>query len=313
LCNVFFSHQDHLGPTSESPLRSTTSLTRADSNRDLLTSTVKNLKEGADTGTHTDVEVSLGTLDVIVEVVTESQNDIASSLTLLWSIVTSLKKEGSITVSTSTDTSKLVWRILEVSIASRCTRHVLAELVKENVAKDDIILIIEVDGEDHDDTITVLLEPDGLVGTIVDLNDLATAGTLRSLVHHLVKDGGKKVAGHARSKTSNLGCISLRVGLVDGDAKSKIILGLRSGKKASINLLEVLLTTVGLDLIPALARDGDLQLVLIGPKVPDDLVEVSDCDIDFLSLLIDELGVDSIINDTVVGLKSQRGCHFLCG
>ena len=274
-----------LSPADEGPLRSTTGLTRADSNGDLLASTVENLEKGANASTHADVEVSLRALDVIVQVVAEGEHNIASGLTLGRGIVTSLKKEGSITVSTGADTSKLRWRILQVSVASRSTRHVLAELVKEHVAKDDIILIIEVDGEDHDDTVTILLEPDGLVGAVVDLNDLATRSTLRSLIHHLVQDGGKEVARHAGSKTSKLGGLSLGVNL-DGDADGQVILGFGASlKKAAIDLLEVLLTTVGLDLIPALAGDGDVELALLGEQMPDDLVEVGDCDIDFLSLL----------------------------
>jgi len=308
---VLASHQSNLSPAHKGPLRSTTSLTRADSDGDLLTSTVKNLKERANTSAHTDVEVSLRALDVIVQVVAEGQDDVASALTLGRGVVTSLKKEGSITVSTSAATSKLGWRILEVGVASRCTRHVLAELVKEDVTKDDIILIIKVDGEDDNDTITVLLEPDRFVGAIVDLNDLATSSTLRSLIHHLVEDGSKQVAGHAGSKTRDLSSISLRINRADSDADGHIVLGFGTSQKAAINLLEVLLATVGLDLIPALARDGNIQLALGGPKMPDDLVEVGDGDIDFLSLLSDKLSVDNIVNDTVVSLKSQRGCHFL--
>jgi len=297
---------------SEHPLGGcTTGLTRANSDRNLLTGTVKNLEERADASTHADVQVSLGALDVIVEVVAESKNNIASGLTLGRSVVTSLKKERSITVSTSADARKLGWRILEIGVASGCTGHVLAELVEEHVAENDIILIIKVDGEDDDDTITVLLEPDGLVGAVVDLNDLATSSTLRSLIHHLVKDGSKKVARHARGKTRDLGSISLRINLADGDADGDIVLGLRASQKAAVNLLEVLFTTVGLDLIPALARDGNVQLALLGPKMPENLVEVGDCDIDFLSLLSDKLSVNNIVDDTIVRLKSQRGCHFL--
>jgi len=258
------------------------------------------------------VEISLGALDVIVQVVAEGEDNIASGLTLGRGIVTSLKKEGRITVSTGADTSKLRWRILQVGVASRSTRHVLAELVKEDVTEDDIILIIKVDGEDDDDTITVLLEPNRLVGTVVDLNDLTASSALSGLVHHLVKDGGKEVARHARSKTRDLGRISLRVNLADGDADGDIILGLRTRKKAAVNLLEVLLAAVRLDLIPALAGDGDIQLALTSPKMPEDLVEVSDCDIDFLSLLSDKLSVDDIVDNAVVRFESQRGCHFLC-
>jgi len=258
------------------------------------------------------VEVSLGALDVVVQVVTEGEDNIAGVLTLVGLIVTSLKKEGSITVSVKVaDASKLGWRILQVGVASRGTGHVLAELVEEHVAKDDIILIIKVDGEDNDDTVTVLLEPDRLVGAVVDLDDLATSGTLRSLVHHLVKDGCEEVARHARSKTSELGSLSLGVNL-DGDGKSEIILGLRADKKTAVDLLEVLLTTVGLNLIPAFARDGYIQLAFRGPKVPQDLVEICDCDIDFLRLISHELSVDDIVNDAVVRLQSQRGCHFIC-
>jgi len=50
------------------------------------------------------VEISLGALDVIVQVVAEGEDNIASGLTLGRGIVTSLKKEGSITVSTGADT-----------------------------------------------------------------------------------------------------------------------------------------------------------------------------------------------------------------
>jgi len=276
-----------------------------------LTSTVKNLKERINTSTHTDVKVSLGALDVIVEVVTEGKNNIASGFTLLRSIVTSFKKEGSITVSTSANTGKLGWRILQVGIARRCTRHVLAEFVKEYMTKDNIILIIKVDGEDHSDTITILLEPDRFIGTVVDLNDLATRSTLSSLIHHLVEDTSKQVARHTRSKTRDLGSISLRINLTDGDSNSDIILWFRASQKAAVDLLEIFLTTVSLDLIPAFAGDGNVQLVFGGPKMPDNLVEVCDCDIDFLSFFSGKLGMDDIINDTIVSLKSQRGCHIL--
>jgi len=249
---------DYLRFTNESLLWSTTRLTWASGDRDFLASTVKNLKKRLNTLTHADVEVSLGALDVIVQVVTEGQNDIACGFTLGRSIVTGLENEGSITVSARADTSKLGWRILKISIAGRSTLDVLAEFVKEHMTKDDIISIIKVDGEDHSDTITVLLEPNRFVGTIVDLNDLATSSTLRSLVHHLVKNRSKKVAGHARSKTSKLCSFSLRVDL-DGDADGDIILWLRGNKKAAINLLEIFLTTVGLDLIPAFAGNRNVQ------------------------------------------------------
>jgi len=247
------------------------------------------------------VEVSLGALDVIVQVVTEGQNDIASSLTLGRSIVTRLENEGSITVSTIAKASKLGWRILKIGITGRSTLDVLAEFVKEHMSKDDIISIIKVDGEDHSDTITVLLEPDRFIGTIVNLNDLATRSTLRSLIHHLVENRGKKVAGHARSKTSKLGSFGLRVNL-NGDADCKVIPWLRADKKTAINLLEVFLTTIRLDLIPAFARNRYVQLALIGPKMPDNLVEVCDCDIDFFGLFSDKLSMDDIVNDTIVGL-----------
>jgi len=296
----FTSHHTYLRPTNEGPLWRTTGLTGTHGNRDLLTSTVENLKKRSNTSTHADVQISLGALDVVVQVVTEGQHNIASGFALLWLIVTSLKKERSITVSMKVaDASKLRWRILQIGVAGRCTGHVLAELVQENVAKDDIILIIEGDGEDHDDTITILLEPDRLVGAVVDLNNLATSSTLRGLIHHLVKDRGKKVAGHARSKTSKLGSLGLGVDL-DGDGNADIKLGLRASKKAAVDLLEVLLTTVGLDLIPALARDGNDQLAFDGSKMPDNLVEICDCDIDFLSLLSHELSVDDIVNDAIV-------------
>ena len=278
------SHRTCLRPANKGPLGCTTGLTRANGDVNLLASTVENLEKGSNTSTHADVQVSLRALDVVVQVVAEGEHDIAGGITLLRSIVTSLKKEGSIAVSVEVaDASKLGWRVLEVGVASRGTGHVLAELVEEHVAKDDIILIIKVDGEDNDDTVTVLLEPDRFVGAIVDLNDLATSSTLRSLVHHLVKDGCEEVARHARSKTSELGSLSLGVNL-DGDGKSEIILGLRADKKTAVDLLEVLLTTVGLNLIPALARDGNIQLAFGSPNVPDNLVEVSDCDIEFLSL-----------------------------
>jgi len=249
---------------------------------------------------------------VIVQVVAEGEDDIAGGLTLGGGIVTSLKKERCIAVSASADARKLGWGILQVGVAGGCTRHVLAELVEEHVAKDDIILIVKVDREDHDDTITVLLEPDGLVGAVVDLNDLAAAGALGGLVHHLVKDGGKQVARHAGSKTRDLGRISLRVDLADGDADGDIILGLRTREEAAVDLLEVLLAAVSLDLIPALAGDRDVQLALCGPKMPEDLVEVSDCDINLLSLLSDKLSVDDIVDNAVIRFESQRGCHFLC-
>jgi len=276
-------------------------LARAHGNGDLLTSTVKNLKERGHTVTHTDVQVSLGALDVIMQVVTEGKNYIASALTLVGLVVTGLKKEGSITMSVEvTDTSKLGWRILQVSVTGRSTRHVLAELIEEHVAENDIILIIEADGENHDNTITILLEPDRLVGAVVDLDDLATRGTLRGLVHHLVKDSSKEVTRHTRCKTRNLCSVSLRINLAEGDTNGKIVFGLRGSKKAAINLLEVLLTTVGLNLIPAFAGDGNIKLASIGPKMPDDLVEICDRDIDFLSLFSNELSVYNIINDTVI-------------
>lgn len=306
------SHRTCLRPANKGPLGCTTSLTRANGDVNLLASTVENLKKGGDTSTHADVQVSLRALDVIVQVVAEGEHNIASILALVGGIVTSLKKEGSITVSMEVaDTGKLGWRVLQVGVASRGTRHVLAELVQEHVAKDDIILIIKVDGEDDNDAVTVLLEPDGLVGTVVDLNDLATSSTLRSLIHHLVEDGCKEVAGHAGGETRDLSSISLGVDLADSDSDGDIVLGLGAGQKAAVDLLEVLLTTVGLNLIPALARDGNVKLALVGPQMPDNLVEICDCDIDFLSLLSDELGVDDIVNDAVVSLKSQRGCHFL--
>jgi len=308
---VLASHQSCLRPANESPLGCTTGLTGTHGDGDLLASTVENLKEGADASTHADVEVSLGALDVVVEVVTESQDDIASGLTLGRGVVTSLEKEGGVAVGAGAAASKLGWGILEVGVASGCTGHVLAELVEEDVAKDDIILIIKVDGEDDDDTVTVLLEPDGLVGAVVDLNDLATSSTLRGLIHHLVKDRGEEVARHAGGKTRDLSSIGLRVDLADGDTNGKVVLGLGLGKEAAVNLLEVFLTAVLLDLIPALARDGNVELAASSGKMPENLVEISDGDIDFLSLLSDELSVDNIVNDAVVGLKSQRGCHFL--
>jgi len=254
------------------------------------------------------VEVSLGALDVIVQVVTEGQDDVACSLTLGRGIVTSLKNEGSITVSTRADASELGWRILKIGIAGRSTLDALAEFVKEHVAKDDIISIIKVDGEDDSDTIAVLLEPNGFVGTIINLNELTARGALRGLVHHLVKNRGKKVAGHARSKTSNLCSFSLRVNL-DGDADGDIILWLGGNKKAAINLLEVLLTAVSLDLIPAFAGNRNGQLTLIGKKMPDNLVEVSNADINQLGLFSGKLSMDDIVNDTIIRLQSQRRCH----
>jgi len=247
------------------------------------------------------VQVSLGALDVIVQVVAEGEKNIASALALVGLIVTSLKKERGVAVGVEVaDTSKLGWRILQVGIASRSTGHVLAELVEEHMAENDIILIIKGDGEDNNNTVTVLLEPDGLVGAVVDLNDLATSSTLRSLVHHLVKNGCKKVTRHTRSKTRNLGSISLRIDLAKGDGDGDVVLGLGTSEKAAVNLLEVLLATVGLNLIPALARDGNIKLALVGPQMPDNLVEICDCDIDILSLLSRKLSVDDIVNNTIV-------------
>jgi len=258
------------------------------------------------------VQVSLGALDVIVQVVTEGEHNIAGVLALVGLVVTSLKKERGIAVSVeAADASKLGWGILQVGVAGRGTGHVLAELVEEHVAKDDIILIIESDGEDDDNAVAVLLEPDRLVGAVVDLDDLAAGSALRGLVHHLVEHGGKEVARHARGKTRDLGCIGLGVNLAESDGDGDIKLGLRAGQKAAVDLLEVLLAAVGLDLIPALARDGNIQLALGGPQMPEDLVEVGDGDIDFLSLLSDKLGVDDIVNDAIVSLQSQRGCHYL--
>jgi len=302
----------YLRPTDKL-LRSTTGLTRTNRNRNLLTSTVENLKKGRHTSTHANVEISLGALDVIVEVVTESKNNITSVIALARLIVTSLKKERSIAVSVkAADASKLRRRILQVGVAGRSTRHVLAELIQENMAKDDIIRIIKEDGEDDNNTITILLEPDRLLRTVVDLNNLATRSTLAGLFHHLVKNRGKKVAGHTRSKTSNLGSVSLRMSLANANSNGDIILGLRTSQKAAVDLLEVFLTTVGLNLIPALAGDGNEQLALNSRQMPDNLVEICDCDIDLLSLLSDKLGVDDIVDDAIVRLQRQRGCHFLC-
>lgn len=315
------SHRACLSPTHEGPLWCTTGLTGTHGNRDLLTSTVENLKKGGNTSTHADVQVSLGALDVIVQVVAEGQNNIASALTLAGLVVTGLEKEGGIAVSAKTaDASKLGWRVLQVGVARRSTRHVLAELIKEHVTKHNIILIIKVDGEDDDDAVTVLFEPDGLVGAVINLNDLAARCTLSSLLHLLVQNRSKKVAGHARCETGDLGGLFLGTNL-EGDADGDIVVGLGAGQEGSVDLLEVLLTSVGLNLVPALALDGNEKLLGdhaglgisggVCVKMPENLIEICDCDINFLSAFSYELSVDDIINDTVVRLESQRGCHFL--
>jgi len=293
-------HRTCLSPAGEF-LWCTTGLTGTHGNGDLLTGTVENLQKGGNTGTHADVQVSLGALDVVVQVVAEGEHNIASVLALVRLVVTSLKKERGVAVGVKVaDASKLGWRILQVGVARRSTGHVLAELVEEHVAKHDIILIIKVDREDDNNAVTVLLEPDRLVGAVVDLNDLATSSTLRGLIHHLVQHGRKKVARHAGSKTGNLGCLRLRVDLAQSDGDGQVVLGLGASQKAAVHLLEVFLTAVCLDLIPALARDGNVQLAVGSPQMPDNLVEICDRDIDFLSLLSHELSVDDIVNDTIV-------------
>jgi len=258
--------------------------------RRLLLCTIENLEEGLNTRAHADVEVSLGALDVVVEVVTEGHENISDSLALCRSVVAALEKEGDIAISAEArDASKLRGRILEVDIARRSTLDHLADLSHEDTADNNIIRIIKADGEDDSHTVVVLLEPDALTRTVVNLEHLGASSTLLSTANIVVEDRGKDVTGKTRNSTCLLHSLLL-LGLArDINTDRNVVVGLSLGKKhGTINLLEVGKTHLA-HLGPAGCCNTHkkllrLRIIKRSADMPENLVKVTDGNISSLRL-----------------------------
>lgn len=60
------------------------------------------------------------------------------------------------------------------------------ELLKEHLADDNVVLVLEVDREDHSDVVALPLQVDGLVGAVVDGDH---RGQTRLAVEHSLEGG----------------------------------------------------------------------------------------------------------------------------
>lgn len=289
----------------ECSLGGTTSLVRGELCRRLLLCTVENLKEGLDTSTHADVEVSLGALDVVVEVVTEGHEDISDGLTLGRGVVTALEEESDIAISLETrDAGELRGRILEIDIAGRSTLNHLADFSHKDTADNNIIRIIKADREDDSHTVVVLLEPDALAGTVVDLEHLGAGSTLLCTADIVVEDRCKDVTGETRHSACLLHSLLL-LGLArDVNTDRDIVVGLGLGHEhGSVDLLEVGKTDLA-DLGPAGSCNAHnkllgLRIVAGSADVPEDLVKVTDGDISDLGLGRHQGGTDNVKDNAV--------------
>ena len=224
---------------------------------------------------------------MIVHIISKLDELVNSDVSLLRGIVSALNKEGSIPVSTEvSDALELGGRVLEVDIDSGSTLDKLAHLSKENAADNGIVRIIKEDAEDDDNAVVVLLEPDRLVGTVVNLDELTVATASGCAVEHRVEDAGEHVTGETRSLGGEKVGF-LRVELLDDDLDGEVVATLRRSQKRPVHLLDVVHSTVGGELLPAGEgnADDDGGSVLGGVEIPHDLVEISHSDVKELGVL----------------------------
>jgi len=278
---------------------------RGELNRSLLLCTVEDLEEGLDTSAHADVEVSLGALDVVVEVVTEGHEDISDGLALGGCVVAALEEESDIAISAEArDAGELRGRILEVDVAGRSTLDHLADLGHEDTADDDIVRVVKADREDDGHTVVVLLEPDALARTVVNLEHLGASSALLGAADVVVEDRGKDVAGETGHSACLLCCL-LRLSLArDVDTDRDVVVGLGLSKEhGAVDLLEVGKADLA-HLGPAGGCNTHKKLLGLGiversAYVPDDLVEVTDGDIGGLGLGGDQRGTNNVKDNAV--------------
>lgn len=253
----------------------------------LLLGTVKHLKEEVNSRTHTDMEVRLRALNVIMHIISKLDELIDGQISLLGGIVSALHKERCIAMSAEvTDTLELGGRVLEVDVDSGRTLDKLAHLSQEHTADNSVIRIVKEDAENDDDTVVVLLEPDRLVGTVVDLNELAITTAGSSLVEHGVENASEHVTGKTRG-LGGKGVGFLGVHLLEGNLDGEVVAGLRRGEKRPVHLLDVVHGPVLSKLLPAgeaHAHDNSAA-VLVGVEVPHNLVEIGDLNVEELRLI----------------------------
>lgn len=172
--------------------------------RELLLCSVEDLEKQLDACTHSDVEIRLRALEVVVEVVAELHQHVQCLLELSRRKVSVLEHERHITVCAEVAALRNVARRLsELHIDRRSAGQVLRELGEEHLTEDDVVGVGELDGEDHRNTVAVWLHPHGLVRTVVDLHE-AVSG---SLIQHVVANDGDwssdEVAMHLCDKHSH--------------------------------------------------------------------------------------------------------------
>lgn len=196
----------------------------------ILLGTVENLEELIDTVAHASVQVRLGALDVVVQVVSELDNHIDGSL-LGRSLEVAVEKDhANITISLeTTDAAQLSRRVLLREIDGGSTTDGLLKLLqkqitsgtcrrsrsaesstnlKENLTNDDIIGILEVDGKEDGHTILALCLKENALGTTVrDIQQLSYGVGFHAL-EDKIERSGKQVALDKRDRGGQLLCDS---------------------------------------------------------------------------------------------------------
>ena len=172
--------------------------------RQLLLCSVEHLEEQVDARAHSDVEVRLRALEVVVEVVTELDQHVQRLLDLPWREVSVLEHERHVSVRVETAAVRDVARRLsELHVDRWRARKVLREFGEEHFAEDDVVDIGELDREDHRNTVAVCLHPHGLIRTVVDLHDVEIASVQHGVASKSDRSSDE-IAMHLRNTHSHL-------------------------------------------------------------------------------------------------------------
>lgn len=294
------------------------------------------LEERSDSVSHSGVNESLGALDVVVEVVTEGL-DVVDRLLLLGSTdvrgkencigqrLSSLqltKRDITLRVSCLEvlDTLELKRGLFLTVSDRRCVRHGLASvgiLLEEHFGKDDIINILESDGEDNDGSVTLGLDVDGLVVTVVDLDKWTSTLLGLYVGEYLVKGGSEGVSLEEGNIVDNLVQVGGRGSEVN--LECGVVSTLSGHLQGSVDLLQKVADSLGpipvranlsrvdsLQLLPALDGDGNVNKISglsNGCNVEDDCIEIGNGHIDGVKLGIGLLGfLEPILEEVLYNL-----------
>jgi len=212
-------------------------------------STVENLQPIGDLRAHTVVHVSLGALDVIVEIVSEGLQEVDGLEDILGIQMVIEEDHRNETVAFHILQAREVLQFhggFSVSeLDGRHASHVLSsvsKLLQEDLGEHSISILREGNGEDDGAAVILGLQVDGLIATVINGDDLAVALLGSNICKDLLERSSEQMALQVADLQGEVLGILRGVGKVN--TEGDVVTLLRGGlKHRTIDLLQILLTT----------------------------------------------------------------------